>query len=201
MDISTTPRSRTDRFPVRPLALILTRWPSLVGLIALVASSAGGLAPGTTAMIITLAALCYLVAAAVGRRAAAWIAVPALGAVVLGAGVLGLDPVPMLVITAVPVAGAGLVRAGRAERTGRREVLRQAAAFAAFAGVALVALSLDPLPAAHLAALLTVGHAVWDLVHHRRDRGVSRSLTEFCAVLDLGLGVVTLGAAWLGHLG
>jgi hypothetical protein len=37
-----------------------------------------------------------------------------------------------------------------------------------------------------------LGHAAWDAYHYLRDRVVTRSYAEFCAVVDLLLGAAIL---------
>jgi hypothetical protein len=172
---------------------VLARWPSVVGLLALLANTAGGLDARITAMIIILAATCYLAAAAIGSRRSGW---AVLGVAVLAvalAMVTGLDATTTLLVM-----GAGFAVFGFFRGTGidRRELTIQAAAFAGFSVVGLTAMYSEPLLAANLAAAAAIGHAAWDAVHFVRDKVVSRSLTEFCFVLDLGLGVALLLTTW-----
>lgn len=177
-----------------PLAAVLARWPSLVGLAALIATSAGGVDAHVTATVIMIAALSYLAAAAVGRPAAAWIAIPA-GVVLVAVGMLtALDAVLLLIAAAVGLVIFGLIRR---PHSGRAELGLQAAGFVGFTGLGLVAMMVGPVPAAHLAALAAIGHGVWDVLHHRRNRVTGRSFAEFCAVLDFGLGAVILIVTWL----
>lgn len=59
--------TRTRRTPGRLRTIVgalFARWPTVVGLAALTANSAGGIDAHITAMIIILAAMCYLAAAA-----------------------------------------------------------------------------------------------------------------------------------------
>ena len=51
---------------------------------------------------------------------------------------------------------------------------------------------MQPVLAGILIAVGLAAHAVWDIVHHRRNAVVSRSYAEFCAVLDLTLAVVVI---------
>jgi hypothetical protein len=173
---------------------LLARWPSVVGLAALVASSADGVNAHITAMVIMIAALCYLTAAAVGWRPAGWIAVPVITGLTLIAMVTAIDAIVLLLVLAAAMVVVGLIRL---PRSGWRELGLQAAGFVGFAAVGLTAMMVTPVLAAHLAALAAIGHGVWDLVHHRRDKVVNRSLTEFCMVLDFGLGAVTLILTWI----
>lgn len=176
-----------------PLAALLARWPSLVGLVLLVAAAAGGVEAHLTAMIIMIAALCYLAAAAFGHRITAWIALPIISALVFVAMITPLDAIVLILVLAAAVSVFGLIRL---PRTGRRELGFQAAGFVVFTGVGLVAMMQGPVLAAHLAGLVAIGHGVWSVIHHRRNQVVSRSFAEFCAVLSIGLGAVTLIITW-----
>lgn len=184
----------TSESTAGPLAAVLARWPSLVGLAALIGTSAGGVDAHVTATVIMIAALSYVAAAAIGRRAAAWITIPA-GAVLVTVGMLtALDAVLLLILAAAVLIAVGLIRQPRSVWP---ELGLQAAAFVGFTGLGLAAMMVDPVLAAHLAAVAAIGHGVWDVVHHRRDRVVGRSFAEFCAVLDFGLGAVLLIVTWL----
>ncbi len=173
---------------------LLARWPTVVGLAALVATAADGVDAHITAMVIMIAALCYLIAAAVGWRPAGWIAVPVITGLALIAMVTAVDAIVLLLALAAATVVVGLIRL---PRSGWRELGLQAAGFVGFAALGLTAMMVTPVLAAHLAALAAIGHGVWDLVHHRRDKVVHRSLTEFCMVLDFGLGAVTLIITWI----
>jgi hypothetical protein len=69
----------------------------------------------------------------------------------------------------------------------RQPLAVQAAALAAFGGVAGLALAVAPTAGGWLVAAGLTAHAGWDVVHHRADRVVPRSMSEFCLVLDLAL--------------
>jgi hypothetical protein len=56
----------------------------------------------------------------------------------------------------------------------------------------LVALYVEPVLGGMLVALALLGHAAWDAVHYVRNRVVTRSYAEFCAVLDLLVGAAVL---------
>ena len=171
---------------------LLARWPSVLGLLALL-SNLPDPDPHLVAMIIILAATCYLAAAAVGSRRSVWAMVVVVSAVVILSRLTGLDPIVMVLVTGALFAVFGFLR-----RTGeaRREVGLQALGFVGFSALALAAMMATPVLALYLAAAVALGHTVWDVVHHRRDRAVTRSLTEACFVLDLGLGLALLVTAW-----
>lgn len=175
---------------------LLARWPSVLGLLALLANNTDGADPHVTAMIIIIAATCYLAAAAVGSRRSGWLMVALVSVAVVLAELTGLDPT-----ATVLVLGAGFAIFGLLRRTGadRREVGLQALAFISFSAIALTAMMSSPTLALYLAATASLGHTVWDVVHFIRDKVVSRSLTEACFVLDLGLGIALLLTAWSTH--
>ncbi|MDA2814751.1 hypothetical protein O4J56_29170 [Nocardiopsis sp. RSe5-2] len=172
---------------------LLARWPSVVGLLALIADTSGGSDSHTTAMIIILAAMCYLAAGALGSRRSGWVMVAVGSAAVTLAAITGLDPTTTLLVMGAGFAVFGFLRGSGADR---REVGVQALAFAVFSAIALTAMYSGPLAALYLAAFAALGHAAWDAAHFIRDKVVSRSLTEACFVLDLGLGAALLLTAW-----
>lgn len=172
---------------------LLARWPSVLGLLALLVNVANGADPHVTAMIIILASMCYLAAAAVGSRRSVWVMVVVASAAVVLARITGLDATVTVLVLGAGFAIFGLVRGDTGQR---REVGRQALGFLVFSAIALSAMMSDPALAVFLAAVAAIGHAVWDVVHFVRDKVVSRSLTEACFVLDLGLGVALLLTAF-----
>ncbi|MFI6291349.1 hypothetical protein ACIBEJ_07155 [Nonomuraea sp. NPDC050790] len=169
---------------------LLARWPSAVGLIILALT---GPDAHVAAMIIILAALCYLAAAALGSRRSGWIVAILASVMVSIAMATPLDATLLLLAGGPVFLVYGLLRGARVDR---RELGIQAAAFAGYSAIALTAMTVSPLLAVHLAALAAIGHGVWDVIHHRRDKVVTRSLTEFCMVLDFGLGVLLLAVTW-----
>ncbi|HWM16040.1 MAG TPA: hypothetical protein VNP97_05575, partial [Microbacterium sp.] len=161
-------------------ALLRSRWPSALGVVMIAATSFRGADVYVVALVTMLAALAYLSAAATSRRRAAWIAF-ATTAVFVPVGVITrIDlTVPIVAVAALLIV-YGLATL---ERTSWRELGIQAAGFAAFTAVSVIALNLGPAVAAYVAALGVIGHGVWDVVHHRRDKAVTRAFSEFCAVL------------------
>ncbi|WP_084964379.1 hypothetical protein [Thermoactinospora rubra] len=191
-DHSTSPRHGSAHRPGIG-GHLLARWPSAVGLLALIANAAGGLDSHVTAMIIILAAMCYLAAAALGSRRSGWVMLGVAVLAVTAAKATGLDPTAILLAMGAAFAVYGFLRGARIDR---RELVIQALAFAGFSAVALSAMTAGPLLAAHLAAGAAIGHAVWDAITYYRDKAVDRSLAEFCFVLDFGLGLLLLLTAW-----
>lgn len=172
---------------------VLARWPSVVGLLALLANITGRAESHLTAMIIIIAAMCYLGAAALGFRGGGWVMVGIGAIAVLLAGGTGADKTVTLLVLGVVL---GIVGWLRGDSIDRRELVLQFIAFVGFSGIALTAMMSSPLLAAHLAALAAIGHAAWDVAYFVREKVVARSLAEACFVLDLGLGVVLLLTAW-----
>jgi hypothetical protein len=170
-------------------ALLRSRWPSALGLMMVVASSFRGADVYVVTLLTMLAALIYLSAAATAHRRAAWITF-AITSVAVPLGVFTRWDLSLpIVIVAVLLTGYGLLTL---PSRGRRELALQAAGFAAFALVAILALRVGAEIAANVAAAGVIGHGVWDIAHHRRDRVVSRAYAEFCAVLDFGMGALLL---------
>lgn len=174
-------------------AQLLARWPSLLAAGALVANTSGGVDSHVTAMVIILAAMCYPAAAALGSRRSGWAMIVLASVAVFVATPVGVDPTTMLIVAGFGFGGVGYLRGSAVDR---REVGVQTLGFAVFTAVALTAMMTDPWVSAHLAALAAIGHAGWDAVHFLRDTVVTRSFTEFCFLLDLGLGLLLLLATW-----
>jgi hypothetical protein len=61
----------------------------------------------------------------------------------------------------------------------------QAAGMLVFGASMLAALYVEPFLGGMIVAIGLLGHAAWDTVHYVRNRVVTRSYVEFCAVLDL----------------
>ncbi|WP_139417105.1 hypothetical protein [Agromyces laixinhei] len=175
-------------------ALLRSRWPSILGLVMIAATSFRGADVYVVTLLTMLAALIYLTAAATARRRAAWVAF-AISAVVMPVGILTrLDLTIPLIAIAVLLVAYGVITL---ERDGWRELAVQAAGFAGFTAVSVIALNLGPAVAAYVATAGVIGHGVWDLIHHHRDKVVTRAYAEFCAVLDFGMGALLLIVTWV----
>ncbi|MFI7450244.1 hypothetical protein ACIBQX_22320 [Nonomuraea sp. NPDC049714] len=174
------------------LTFLAHRWPTLAGLVAMALSVLDmtmetamddGRSQG---LVVFLAALIYLATAVVGRPGVVW---PLFGVSVVAVTLLRLLDVQLwtaLVAGAVSIAIVGL--AGGLLR-GPRLSAAQVPAMLVFGAAAVVALSLDPALGSYLVAAALIGHAVLDVIVWRAKEVVTRSLAEFCAVLDLTLGV------------
>ncbi|WP_069387172.1 hypothetical protein [Cellulosimicrobium cellulans] len=181
--------ARTAAEPAADGRSLLSRWPVLLGTGAAVLLLATGAADRTTlAITVSAAALCYLAAAALGRRWVAWAAILGASLVVLASEVVGLAW-----WAGIGIAALALVVTAAA-RGATTPTLPQAAALLGYGAVAVTALAVDPQVGLVVAGLALAGHAVWDVVHHRRDVVVPRSMAEACLFLDvvLGLGCIAL---------
>ncbi|WP_067831866.1 hypothetical protein [Actinomadura kijaniata] len=175
---------------------VLRHWPSALGLAtAALALAADPDGPGI-AVAVFVAALCYLGAAALGRRWVAWAGVPAGALVAVLTEAAGL-PNPTRLVIAAAIALA-LVVAGVLGGVPRPALAAQTAALVGYGGLAAVASLAAPRVALALAGVVLACHAVWDVVHHRRDQVVPRSLAEYCIVLDVPLGVGAVVLAIIG---
>ncbi|MFE6968690.1 hypothetical protein [Isoptericola sp. NPDC057653] len=154
-------------------------------------AAGGSPAETTTATVpataVGVAAVCYLAAAATGRRWVGWAMVPV-------ASVL-----PFLEYAGVPrwasfgVVGLAFLVYGLARR--RPTTLAQAVAMAAYYGVAIAAVAMPPRVGLVVAAVALAAHVAWDLVHYRRDVVVHRSLAVWCIGLDLTVAALCVAFA------
>jgi hypothetical protein len=169
------------------------RWPAVVGLAAAALVLAGQADREVPAIVVGVAALCYLAAAALGRPWVAWAAIPAASALVTVAQLLGVRWWAGLAGTAVVLVLVGLLRGAP-----RPVLSAQTAALVGFGGLASLALVLDaPRVGLALAGVTLASHAAWDLIHLRRRQVVPRSLAEACLFLDVpaGIGFVAIALA------
>jgi hypothetical protein len=131
------------------------------------------------------ATMCYLVAAATGRRWSAWVALPAAANLPF----LGLvTPGPWWAV--VVIVAAVVAASGRVWR--RREAMAQTVAMLAFFGAGVVALYLPASAGLAVAGTALLGHAAWNGKYYRSDSVVNRSFAAWCGALDVTVGVATL---------
>ncbi|PTA43769.1 hypothetical protein [Micromonospora sp. RP3T] len=95
-------------------------------------------------------------------------------------------------------AGYLVVGAWRRQLGDRRRRTVQLVGLAVWGGLAAVALAAPAHVAGTLVGLGWLGHAGWDLWHHRADRVVPRGYAEWCGALDVVVGVTTLLAVASG---
>ncbi|WP_423462619.1 hypothetical protein ACO229_20495 [Promicromonospora sp. MS192] len=140
------------------------------------------------ATAVGVAALCYLAAAVTGVRWTAWLVALLASAIPVASELLDTPRWIAFTLVGVVLTGIGLAR-------GRRATWVQAAAMAGFFGAATAALFLEPRSGLALAGLALAAHAVWDVLHYRRDVVVNRSLALWCIGLDLTLGGICVALA------
>ncbi|MDQ7879058.1 hypothetical protein Q9R08_13795 [Microbacterium sp. QXD-8] len=168
-------------------------WPiALAVLVA--AATAYGLTDGrAVAPVVAASGLVYLAAAATQRRWAAWVAFGIAFALITLDKFADLDAMPWL----LALAGVLLVVGPASRRTHPWWALPlQTAAMLVLGATAVLALQLDPTVGGLLVAAALLGHAAWDIQHHRTGRVVDHALARFCAVLDV-LVAVLVGAVTL----
>jgi hypothetical protein len=172
---------------------VLHRWPSVLGLAAAVLQLATGGERETVVIVVCVATLCYLGAAALQMPWVAWAGIAGGSLVVVASELVGLVWWAGIGIVALVLVVVGLL--GRAPRPA---LTAQTAALAGYGGLAVAALYFAPRVGLVLAGLVLASHAVWDLIHYRRNRVVPRSLAEFCMLLDVPLGVGVIVLAVIG---
>lgn len=185
----TTEHPQSGRADTTGAAAVLRHWPTALGLGAVAAQFATGVGRESLSVVVCVACLCYLAAAASGRPWVAWPAIVGGSLVVVAAELAGLPWWSGVAGTALVLVVLGLVT-----RVPRPALTAQTVAMAGYGAVALVALAVAPRIGLALAGLGLAAHGLWDVAHYRRDAVVPRSLSEFCLVLDvpLGLGAVAL---------
>jgi hypothetical protein len=188
--MTTTAAARAKPSPWRTIG---RRWPAALGLGVAVVQLAAGVDRDEVSTVLFVATLCYLGAAAVERRWVAWFGIPA-GLLVAEASELAGWRWWVGVAAFVPV----LVVAALITRAPRGVVVAQVIAAAGYGFLAVLALDLGSRVGLALAGAALAGHAVWDVIHYRHNRVVSRSLAEFCMLLDVPLGVGAIVFAVVG---
>lgn len=171
---------------------IWRHWPVVVGLLGAAFVVIASADRETVVISLLVALICYLAAAALGVKSVSWAAIPVASALVVVGALIGIEPWFVLGGLAIALVIVGLV--ARASRTA---LAAQSLALVAYGGIALIGLALSPVVGAVLASLTLMAHAVWDVIHYRRDAVVSRSLAEACIAFDVpvGLAVIFLLAA------
>ena len=170
------------------------RWPTALG-VAVAALTAfdleleAGFVASLKALVAILA-LVYLGSAALDRRRSAWVVLLAgLPVALFLAPASGIAAGIVILVASLAFVALGVTR-GR--RRGPGGLSFQAAGMLGFGAIALVTLYVDTVLGAYLVAFALLGHAAWDAFHYLRDRVVSRSYAEFCAIFDVLLGAAIL---------
>jgi hypothetical protein len=177
--VTTTAPSLPRSTGFRIGGFLLRRWPAALAIgLELVSWGIGLVRAG---QVLPLLPALYVIVTVLRRRGASW---PVLIASFVLLVVLQLqswvNPTVVILALASAVAVVGLFR-----RPGRAELLLQTGGLVLFGGLALVGLLVAPEVARYVLAAGWLGHGVWDLVHLRRDKVVSRSYAEWCGVLDV----------------
>jgi hypothetical protein len=180
-----------DERPAGPRAAVAVwnRWPTWLAL-TFAAISLSDVGDGLEfAIIFVLPATGYLFLALVDRPRITWAVVIALLTLVVVLRAMDIDPWPSLVVVVLTLAAAGLIT-GQLRRPGMYAL--QSPGALAFMASGLVVLSVPVAVGGYLAAAGLVAHAMWDAIHWRANKIVSRSFAEWCGVFDfvLGLGLV-----------
>lgn len=176
---------------------LVSWWPTLAG-IALAGFVASNMSTGSElAPILAASGLVYLGAAALQRPSAAW---PLFFGtfVVITAGRIGtanFDATWVFLGLAVLFAGYGLLHGAARPIDG---LPLQAIAMVGVGTAAAIALIVNEDVGAYLVAAGLLGHAAWDVYHHRANKVVARSMAEFCGVLDTLLAVAIVVAVVRG---
>lgn len=159
------------------------RWPTAAAIVV-AALTAYGLTEGAElAPILALSGLIYLGAAALRRPLAAWPLLLVTFLVLTAFKVLDGPAIPTWIFLGLAVLfiAYGLVR-GAIRPAGGLPL--QALAMVVVAAIALLTLLINDTAGAILVAIGLLGHAAWDVYHHRVNRVVVRSFAEFCFVID-----------------
>ena len=183
--------TRTTRSESTVLAHLAHRWPTVVGLLAAVAMYLTSTDRIAIALVVAIAATCYIAAAVFLLPWMAWAWIPLSFVVVVVGHLVGLEP-----MTATATSAAVLVAVGLLRGTARPAVTLETAGLLLYGAVAVGALLLAPPVGLVVVALTLVAHGIWDVWHLRRHRDlVSPSLAEACIALDVPLGLAVLVAA------
>ncbi len=174
-----------------PWTGVLKRWPTAVALALAGLTMIDGDPVSTTVEsygeLLPYLALLYLVVAKLRRRALSWPVLILAGAIIVAVSTVGVISVP-LATTGIALVVLAWSATGGDLRTSA--LLRaQALGVIGFGALALVGPALDPDTGRYVVAAGWFLHGIWDLVHLRLDRVVSRSYAEFCAVFDILVGV------------
>ncbi|WP_128430021.1 hypothetical protein [Streptomyces cyaneus] len=179
-----------------PAAVLRRRWPTALALVVVtlnviasgsedVADAVGGF--GET---LPLLPLIYLLVNQIGKPQATW--------PVLGAGLVAVFALPFQDVIApstVLIALSFVLLAWGAVRGtphGRAAFGVQAVGALLFCGLALAGLTADPDLGRYLLAAGWFCHGIWDFVHLRLDKVVSRTFAEWCGVIDVLVAVQLL---------
>lgn len=165
-----------------PRGALLRRWPTLAGIGVAVLTVSGMSSGGEIASVLAASALVYLGAAALRNRATAWpLFFGTFAVITVTRMVIDVDATWVFLGLAVLFTAYGLLRGAARPTEG---LPRQTLAMLAFGLTAATALLVNTTLGSYLVAAGLLAHAAWDVWHHQTNKVVSRSLAEFCFVLD-----------------
>jgi hypothetical protein len=177
------------RGALRIATALARRWPTwlAIGMSALTLG-AGGSDDGVGGLseALLLLPLLYLIVGVMQRREASWAVLAVLLATMVALRVQDVvAPSEALVTVALIVLVWGALRGRLHLPLFRLQVL----GMAGFGALALGGLAVDPDLGRYLVAAGWFLHGIWDLLHLRADKVVSRSFAEWCAVIDILIAV------------
>lgn len=168
---------------------LLERWPTYLAILFALTVAYGLEEGGSLYFGLFIMQLCYLAAAALNRRGAAWVVLLVSIPAVVVTMVLNIEPAVGLLLAAVIFLALGMTRW---RKQGSWGMPLQTAGMFVFGGLGVAVLFVSPALGSYLVAAGLFGHGIWDVVHHRANKVAARSFAEWCAVYDFVLGVVIL---------
>lgn len=176
-------------------SFLLHRWPTVLGIVVALSTALDAQIDrkfvSFVAALIMVMPLIYLGAAVFERPSSAWLVMAGGLAVIFPLHILDMTVVAAFVLLAVAVIFLVLSLV-RGQWRNNSSLLLQTIGMVVFGAVALVALYAQVDWAAYVLVAGLLSHAAWDVVHWWRNRVVTRSYAEFCAVIDFLLGVAIL---------
>jgi uncharacterized membrane protein YhaH (DUF805 family) len=178
-----------------PAAFAARRWPTLLAAALSVPQILAGSSDlagsvGSYGQALLLLPLLYLIVNQIGDARATWPVLLAGVALMVGLRLQSLvSPVLVFVTIAAVLLAWGTVRG---TPHGRTTFNIQAAGTLAFLTLGLAGLAVDPEIGVYLIAAGWFFHGVWDFVHLRLNKVVSRTFAECCGVIDVLVAVELL---------
>ncbi|MFG1918664.1 hypothetical protein [Micromonospora sp. NPDC048898] len=178
------------------------RWPIAVALVVVVGAATVIAVVNERAelfgpAVATMAGI-YLMAYALGRPGTAWLAFVVLSAVVAGLHLLArlrtlpVDPAVGMTLLLVPL---WVWAVARRRLSPTRTFSVQTAGMLVFGAITLLTAATQPRVGTAVAGVGFLAHGIWDAYHYRVNLVVTRSWAQFCAVVDVGVGIALIIAA------
>jgi hypothetical protein len=134
------------------------RWPTAVGLLAAMGMFLTGTDRTVVALVVAIAATCYVAAATFGLPWMAWAWIPLSFVVAAAGGLVELDPIAATAVSASVLVVVGLLRGST-----RPAVMLETAGLLVYGALAVGALLLAPAVGLVVVALTLVAHGLWDV--------------------------------------